>query len=278
MLCNAWSGRQRGPSRFAKLQLMPSNPTALNPTERFTNRVDDYVKYRPGYPIEIIATLNAEIGLMPDWRVADVGSGPGNLTRLFLDNGNPVTGVEPNDAMRSAGERLLAPYDRFTSVKATAEHTTLADGSVDLIVAGQAFHWFEKEPARAEFRRILKPGGWVALVWNDRDLQADRLSAEYERILCELATEYAVVRDKYEGEVEMAEFLSQARRAKFSNYQVFDREGFLGRALSSSYVPQQGDPGHEEIVAALEGLFEEEQQDGKVRFAYDTQMFYGRLG
>lgn len=255
-----------------------ADPSTLNPTARFTSRVADYVKYRPGYPIDIIELLTSRCGLTTEWTVADIGSGPGNLTRLFLDNGNPVFGVEPNGAMREAGENLLSSYQRFTSVPGTAEETTLAEGSIDLIVAGQAFHWFSKEPTRLEFERILKPGGWVALIWNDRNLEADRFATEYERILCEMAPEYTSVKSKYESEQEIEEFFCHlVRQATFPSFQAFDREGFLGRVLSSSYVPQAGQPGHERIMDACSRLFDEEQQGGEARFVYDTQVFFGQL-
>lgn len=254
------------------------DPAPLSPTERFTNRVDDYIKYRPGYPAGIVDLLVKDCGMGPDWVVADIGSGPGNLSTIFLANGNLVIGVEPNDAMRRAGERLLAEYPNFRSAKGAAEATTLATGSVHLITAGQAFHWFKQKETREEFRRILKPGGWVALIWNDRDMRADRLSSEYERILSEMAPEYPSVRGNNNEESEIAEFFGHpVRRAQFSNSQTFDLQGFLGRMLSSSYVPQAGSPGHEAILEACRKLFEEEQQGGKVSFLYKTEVFYGQL-
>jgi SAM-dependent methyltransferase len=132
----------------------------LEPTERFSGRAEGYAKYRPGYPGEVLGLLEERCGFDRVWIVADVGSGTGNLARLFLENGNAVYGVEPNEEMRGAGERALASYERFVSLAGTAEATTLPDGSVDLVSAGQAFHWFDRERTREEFRRILKPGGW----------------------------------------------------------------------------------------------------------------------
>jgi ubiquinone/menaquinone biosynthesis C-methylase UbiE len=137
-------------------------------TQRFSSRVDNYIRYRPGYPDAILDTLRDAYGLTPASIVADVGSGTGILTEMFLRHGNVVYGIEPNREMREAAERLLAGYDRFHSVAATAEDTTLGDDSVDLVTAGQAFHWFDPSKARAEFARVLKPGGWVALIWNER--------------------------------------------------------------------------------------------------------------
>lgn len=251
----------------------------LHPTERFSSRVDDYVKYRPTYPAEILPFLASECGFDARWRVADVGSGPGNLTRLFLDHGNPVVGVEPNRAMREAGERLMASYTNFESVAGTAEATTLPNASFDLITAGQAFHWFDPNPTRIEFRRILRQGGWVALVWNDRQLDVDRFAREYERILWDFAPGYGEVNhlDPTNGQKIEAFFGRPPRRAAFPSAQEFGWDGFLGRVLSSSYVPQRGVPGHDEIVAACERLFQEESVDGRVRFAYQTEVFLGHF-
>src|SRR5688572_24438001 len=161
-------------------------------TRRFSGRVDNYIRYRPGYPDAIVETLRDDCGLTADSIVADVGSGTGILTEMFLRHGNLVYGVEPNREMREAAERLLAGYDRFRSVAATAEDTTLADASADVITAGQAFHWFDRQRARAEFARILKPRGWVSLIWNVRSETTPFLTA-YEQLLKVYATEYEQV-------------------------------------------------------------------------------------
>ena len=139
-----------------------------NATSRFSDRVENYVRYRPGYPAEVLRTLNTACGLSPGHVVADIASGTGIWTRMLLENGNPVFGVEPNTVMREAGERLLATFPNFTSVAGTAEATTLPDQSVDFVTAAQAAHWFDRERARREFVRILKPGGWLVLLWNER--------------------------------------------------------------------------------------------------------------
>jgi ubiquinone/menaquinone biosynthesis C-methylase UbiE len=139
-----------------------------DPTQRFTNRVDHYTKYRPPYPRAVLDLLRVKCGLTSTSVVADVGSGTGILSQLFLNNGNRVFGIEPNKEMREAGERRLNDHPRFTSVAGTAEATTLDDDSVDLVTAGQAFHWLDPERTRTEFARILEPGGWVVLVWNWR--------------------------------------------------------------------------------------------------------------
>src|SRR5581483_4013685 len=136
--------------------------------QRFSSRVNDYVLYRPGYPAQILELLKTECGLTGDSEIADIASGTGIFTRMLLENGNRVFGVEPNDDMRKAGESFLASYRNFTSVAGTAEATTLADHSVDFVTAAQAAHWFHRERARKEFVRILRPGGWTVLIWNER--------------------------------------------------------------------------------------------------------------
>lgn len=164
-----------------------------DPTRRFSNRVDNYVKYRPGYPTAIVDLLAAECRLTPQSLVADIGSGTGLLARLFLDNGNRVIGVEPNPEMCQAGERFLAPYAGFTSLPGTAEATGLADASVDFITAGQAFHWFDPEAAIQEFRRILKTDGWVVLAWNDRQNATTSFFAGYEDLLQRYGIDWSTI-------------------------------------------------------------------------------------
>ena len=252
----------------------------LKSTERFSSRVEDYVKYRPSYPQEIIQTLTNECGMTPAWRIADIGSGPGNLSRLFLENGNAVFGVEPNKEMREAGEGQMSGYPNFFSVDGTAETTNLENESVELVTAAQAFHWFEPVTTRQEFARILKPGGWVALVWNDRKIDQNRFSSEYERILTDLAPEYPAV--KHQGQAESFDSITsffgvKVHHAQFPYSQTLGWDAFIGRVLSASYIPQRGQHGHEEIFAALRRLFDEEQRDGTVSYLYDTQVFYGQL-
>jgi SAM-dependent methyltransferase len=250
-----------------------------DPTGRFSTRVSDYVKYRPGYPPAVLRLLEDECALTPASVVADVGSGTGLLAELFLRNGNRVYGVEPNREMREAGERLLASYENFVSVDGRAEETTLAASSVDFVTAGQAFHWFDPPRARREFMRILRPGGRVVLVWNDRRTRGTPFLEEYERLLLEYGTDYAEVSVKYAEESMLAALYGPSERFQktFDNEQVFDFEGVRGRLTSSSYTPQPGHPNFEPLMRGLEAIFERHQSDGRVVVAYDTKVFYGRL-
>ncbi|MBA2377248.1 MAG: class I SAM-dependent methyltransferase [Rubrobacter sp.] len=251
-----------------------------DPTQRFTGRVENYVRFRPGYPPEVIEVLRRECGLSPSSVVADIGSGTGFLSQLFLENGNRVFGVEPNDEMREAGERILAGYPNFTSVAATAEETTLLDSSVDFIVAGQAFHWFDPGKARREFERISKPGGWVALVWNSRSRRESPFSADYEEVVRRHGKDYEEVSHGRRGSPEeIRAFFSPevVEAATFSNRQTFDFDGLKGRILSSSYAPAEDEPGCEEMMEDLAKVFEDHQSDGTVDFHYETKVYYGRL-
>jgi SAM-dependent methyltransferase len=249
-----------------------------NPTERFSSRVEDYIKYRPGYPSAIIATLAANHGLHPASIVADLGSGPGQLTRLFLDYGCTVYGVEPNRDMREAGERLLAAYPHFSSVAGSAETTTLPDASVDWIVAGQAAHWFDRGRSRAEFARILRPDGWLVLVWNERRMEDTPFQQAYEALLQTYNTDYNEVRHKHVGESVEAFFApGTCQIYTFDNAQTFDYSGLLGRLRSSSYTPEPGHPAYEPMLTALEQLFANHQHNGQVTFEMTTRVYVGRV-
>lgn len=247
--------------------------------ERFSNRVADYIRYRPGYPPAIIDALRHHSGLAPESVVADIGSGTGILTKLLLDNGNLVFGVEPNAEMREAGEIFLANYPRFRSIAGSAEATTLPAASIDLILAGQAFHWFDRAAARREFLRVLRPNGWVALVGNRRISDARPFETEYELLLRTYGTDYAAVAATYPNRQRMAEFFGEGRflESATPNQQLFDFDGLRGRLLSSSYSPPQGHPNHAPMLVELKRLFDAHQQDGHVRFDYETSMYYGRL-
>jgi SAM-dependent methyltransferase len=250
-----------------------------NSTQRFSSRVDNYVKYRPGYPPDVVRTLTSEHGLTPASLVADVGSGTGIFTAVFLANGNEVWGVEPNREMREAGERFLAHFPRFHSVEGTAEATTLADASVDLVTVGQAFHWFDRDRAKVEFKRILRPGGWIAMAWNDRRLATRPFLDAYEKLLATYGTDYKVVAHEHGGDDGVSLFFEggELRSYVFESFQTFDYEGLKGRLLSSSYAPEEGHPNHAPMIRELEEIFRAYQQDGKITFDYDTRLFVGRL-
>lgn len=252
----------------------------IDPTGRFSNRVEDYIRWRPSYPPEVVSLLREEHGMTADWVVADLGSGPGNLTRLFLANGNAVVGVEPNREMREAGERLLADQPRFASIDGAAETTGLPDASVDLVVAGQAFHWFDVEQARRETARILRGPRLVALVWNERRATGTPFLDGYEALLRRHGADYAEVRHGSGQAEALAAFFGGADRyetASFPYEQRFDLAGLRGRLLSSSYAPVPGEPGHDAMMAELDALFAETNVGGEVAFAYDTTVYVGRI-
>ena len=248
-------------------------------TRRFSSRVENYVKYRPGYPPAVVDLLAAECGLHAGSVVADVGSGTGLLTELFLKHDARAYGVEPNREMREAGERRLRGYPTFTSVDGTAEATSLPDRSVDFVTAGQAFHWFDHARARVEFARVLRPGGWVVLVWNERRGATPFLAA-YEQLLHEYAVDYAAINHRQVGAEAIGAFFAPGSytKATFENRQVFDFDGLAGRLLSSSYAPEPGHPRHVPMLGELRAIFAAHQRDGSVAFEYDTEVYYGRLG
>jgi len=253
--------------------------TRMDPIHRFSNRAEDYARYRPGYPRAIVDVLRAECGLAPESVVADVGSGTGLLAQVFLENGDMVYGVEPNAAMRQAGEQMLKDYPRFRSVAGSAEATTLADASVDFVVAGQAFHWFEPKAARTEFARVLRPRGWVAIVWNQRKKDATPFHRAYEKLLQTYGTDYQQVAASYPERMRMEEFFGSGayRHQSFATEQKFDFQGLRGRLLSASYSPAQGHPKHEPMMAELKKLFDEHAEGGRVRFQYETHIYYGHV-
>jgi SAM-dependent methyltransferase len=246
--------------------------------ERFSSRIADYIKYRPGYPQEIVSLLRSECGLTTDSVVADIGSGTGKLTELFLANGNVVFGVEPNAGMRSAAEELLSSFPNFKSIDGNAEATVLENSSVDFITAGQAFHWFGPDSFKLEARRILKADGWVVITWNARKLVSTPFLEDYEQLLLTYGTDYQAIRHEKAEDLIPQFFAPQACRvAVFPNAQVFDFEGLKGRLRSSSYTPEPGHPGFEPMIEELRNVFDRHQTNGNVIFEYDTKVFYGRL-
>lgn len=247
--------------------------------QRFSSRVADYVRYRPSYPSALIDVLRKHCGLKGEHVIADIGSGTGLLSKVFLKNGNRVIGVEPNAEMRAAGDEFLADYANFSSVNSSSEATALAAASVDFITAAQAFHWFEPNATRREFARILKPGGWVVVMWNDRGINETAFSRAYEELLVRYGTDYAKVKDAYPETQDMENFFGKGnfQRHELPNFQEFDFEGLAGRVRSSSYAPKESHASFQPMMAALRKLFDANQKFGRVRMEYTTQIYFGRL-
>jgi SAM-dependent methyltransferase len=245
------------------------------PTERFSDRVENYAKYRPHYPDDLLAFIRETVPRPA--RIADVGSGTGILTRQLLGAGYEVYGVEPNAPMRAEAERTLEADPRFHSIEGAAESTSLADQSIDFITSAQAFHWFDRAKTKVEFRRILKHRRLVALIWNDRQADASTFSWKYEELLRRALPEYLEVSHRHPHMEDIRVFFEPGEVVlkKFPNVQQLGREAFIGRLLSSSYVPLEGQPGHQEVMKAAERLFDENAVNGAVSFAYETILFLG---
>jgi SAM-dependent methyltransferase len=250
----------------------------MQSVERFSSRVENYARYRPGYPAGIYHLLRYDCGLTEESIIADIGSGTGKLSELFLTEGNHVIGIEPNAPMRAVAESIFARSKNFQSINGTAESTTLDDASVDFIIAGQAFHWFDPPKAKEEFKRILRPNGWVVVIWNERLIDTTPFLRAYEQLLLTYGTDYNDVRHE-NAEPRVREFFAPltAKLAQFPNYQEFDFQALRGRLCSSSYTPEPASPRYEPMLAELEAIFNRYQEAGLVRFEYDTRVFYERL-
>jgi SAM-dependent methyltransferase len=251
-----------------------------DPTRRFSSRVENYARYRPAYPAAVYEHLRSAAGLPAGGVVADLGSGTGLSSQLFLARSHRVYAIEPNAPMRAAAERWLAGDPNFVSLAGRAERIPLPDASVDLVIAAQAFHWFEALAARPEMARILRPGAQAALIWNMRAVQHSPFQQAYEQLLLEFGTDFKEVDHQRKlNDDSLAAFFAphQMQKAAFANVQHFDFAGLQGRLLSSSYAPDPGQPAYEPMLAALAQLFSQYQQAGQVEFAYETSVYHAVL-
>ncbi len=246
---------------------------------RFSDRAEDYVKYRPHYSPEVVHALQQACGLRPEHLIADVGCGPGLLAEIFLDNGNRVIGVEPNREMRRAADDYLAAYPNFSMVDGSAEVTTLPDASVDFAVAGQAFHWFQPDATRTEFARILESGGWAVLVWHDRNVDSTPFLRAYEDFVRRHSIDYEQVAHKYVASYAALERFfapNPMQLIQQHNQQRLDFDGLRGRLLSSSYIPKSGEK-YEALSRELPQLFSSHAVGGQIVLQYDTKIYFGHL-
>jgi SAM-dependent methyltransferase len=249
----------------------------FNSKNRFSSRVENYIKYRPKYPPEIISFLENDDILSQESVIADIGSGTGILSEIFLKNGNKVYAIEPNTEMRIAAERLLKTYPNFVSIDGSAEETGLKRNSIDIIIAGQAFHWFDQEKARKEFLNILKPTGQVALIWNRRKKAGTKFLGDYENLLSTYGIEYKKICNIKPNFDEFYGSETAFKRVVFGNYQELDYPSLEGRLLSSSYAPLKDHPNHEPMVKTLKAIYQKNQKNNKVTLEYDTEVYYGQL-
>lgn len=249
--------------------------SARDPTQRFSNTVQYYVKYRPDYPKSVLDLLK-ELGLPANAVVADMGSGTGIFTKRLLEQGYHVIAIEPNDEMREYAENELSNYANFTSVNAPAESTGLRTHSVDCITAATAFHWFDPKKAHLEFKRILKPHCYCVLLWNVRDKESSPFMCDYEKLLEKYMNDYVAERITQHHIIEFFK-PQEVTIVEFPNVQVFNEEELLGRVLSSSYSPKPGEPRYPAMVEAIKALFVKHQRNGKVHFTYRTKCYYGYL-
>ena len=254
--------------------------TDLHPTDRFSDRAENYARYRPGYPAELVEFFAAKLGLEPSQTIADIGSGTGRLAELFLRHGNTAFCVEPNEAMRAAAEERLGHYPNFRSVTGRAEATTLSNHSVDFVTAAQAFHWFDPAEAGKEFARILKPGGTAALLWNLRRDSNTELARAYEALLQQQGRNYPAIKKSWQVEPEtLATFFGHTDYAFETFYHAGDLDftALRGRFDSASFVPRPEDDDYQEAVTKLRDMFERCQEGGTVKVEYDCRMYYGKF-
>lgn len=252
----------------------------MEPKKRFSSRADNYSKFRPRYPEAIISFLESEKILYKDSIIADIGSGTGILSEIFLKHDNTVFGIEPNIDMRNAAELILKKYQNFHSIDGSAECTNMEESSTNIITVAQAFHWFDQMEARKEFKKILKPNGYVVLIWNNRKRSGSKFLEQYEELLQAYGTDYKTISNL---QIDFEQFYGIGKNSEgyirevFDNYQFLDYLGLKGRLLSTSYAPLDDHPNYNNMITELEKIFEENNQKGLVKFDYETEVYYGRL-
>lgn len=247
-----------------------------DPVEIFSDRVQNYLAYRPGYTPDMLDALREKCCFDNEAVIADIGSGTGLLSELFLQNGNFVFGIEPNAEMRTAGAQRLKDFARFVSVEGRAEATTLEQGSIDFVIVGQAFHWFNPAPTKQEFARILKPKGWVVVVYNLVRTDTPFLMACQQFYATYLAGKGAETKeaDLYTPFFGKGNFVKMEVAGVCQN---LDLTGLIGRVLSRANASKETSSRYEKMLLALETIFEEHQQGGKVEMSYTTEVVYGQL-
>ncbi len=244
-------------------------------TKRFSNRVENYIKFRPSYPEKLIEYLNDVVGINQESIVADIGAGTGIFTELLVNKVKSIYAVEPNLEMRMAADFRLRKYPNYFSINGTAENTTLNNNIINFIVAAQAFHWFNIPKTHIEFKRILKEKGILILIWNSRINDTEFLKV-YEEALKTYSTDYNEVNHQNLMEEDLQKFFSsKITKVEFDNFQEFNFNGVLGRLLSSSYAPLEETENYTQIEKILREAFISFSENDSVRFNYKTEVYWG---
>ncbi|MEP0797438.1 class I SAM-dependent methyltransferase [Trichocoleus sp. DQ-A3] len=247
---------------------------AMNPLSRFSNRAEDYAKYRPNYPDAAIDIILKGLGNPSQLVAADIGAGTGISSRLLAQRGVNAIAIEPNAAMREAA----SPHSLVEFRDGTAEVTNLPNASVDLVTCFQSFHWFNPEPTLLEFRRILRPRGRLAVVWNDRD-QNDQFTANYSRLV-EIASNNHPAEKRMVSATPLltSPHFPDVHSHSFEYWQQLDLEGLIGRVNSVSYIPKEGSA-YEQLVADLQELYASAcNERGYVYLTYTTNVYLADNG
>jgi ubiquinone/menaquinone biosynthesis C-methylase UbiE len=247
---------------------MPDN------TKRFSDRVEDYIKYRPNYPPGLVPALEKAMKLNGAEIVADIGSGTGLSSLPFLTSEYKVLGIEPNKEMREAAEKQLESFTNFKSINGEAEKTNLPANSVDVILCGQAFHWFDRQKSKIEFARILTKEGNIVLVWNERSIK-NNFQKEYEKILFDNIEEYRILNHRNIDPKLISDFFTPKKMNKLSleNKQTLSFAGLVGHLRSSSYFPKSGAQ-HDKTITDLRLLFQKYKEEETVVFEYETKVYW----
>jgi ubiquinone/menaquinone biosynthesis C-methylase UbiE len=247
-------------------------------TTRFSTKAEVYARARPRYPRTVVTFLEEQGVLRPDSMIADIGVGTGLSAEPFLEAGYQVIGVEPNERMRLEGDAYLKKYSRYRSVIGTAEATTLADASVEVAIAAQAFHWFDIESTRAEMQRILKPGGWFVAMWNHRNHQSSPVQEQYETILRKYCSEYPRLAILYRSpERSAAFFVNGYHDATLPNPGQMSWDLFAARIQSASYIPKETEREYGQMIQEMQQLFEKYAHGGVLRFDLEIWLHWGVL-
>jgi len=248
----------------------------MDPTKRFSNRVESYIRYRPDYPPTVIELLQQDYGLSAEDELADMGAGVGHTAKLFAPHVGYIYAIEPNEEMNLALQQQMKHVPNFSARLRPAENTDLEARSVDFIICGQSYHWFNQKMARTEFERILNDEGYVVLMWNSRDRTSD-FGRAYEQFLLDHGVDYTEVNHAKVGEEQFDYLMRSWKRYEFENHQVLDAEGLIGRFTSSSYAPAPGSEPHQQATQVLSQIFEEFAEAGQLRMDYVTEVIVGKI-
>ncbi|HLO27660.1 MAG TPA: class I SAM-dependent methyltransferase [Anaerolineales bacterium] len=249
----------------------------MRTTEIYSTKAEKYAKYRWDYSLQAIEAIIQIAHVTEQTLAADIGAGTGMLTKHFAGRVRHIYAVEPNDEMRKIAEGQLERFENCSVIKGCAEAIPLGNQSVDLITVAQALHWFDPTRTRAEFRRVLKPKGWLTAI---RNYGVDQTLNQAMGRICAEADRAGLLEAVPHPEEKPVSYYCGHEDIQRLTYEIEEKQNwdeFIGSLLSASYMPEESHPSYPRLERVARQVFDDLSENGELRVRGETELIIGQV-